>query len=105
MRLKPPVTSAGKADGRASVEHEDEVTMGGHLGVPCPKVQGAPSLEQHFIRLLPTGGSRSGWEPGERAGSPHRSSLSPFFIVTVLHCHRSLSSLICPRGRATLSSR
>ena len=95
MHLKPPVTSAGKADGRASMEHEDEVTMGGHPGVPCPKVQGAPSLEQHFIRLLPTGGSRSGWEPGECAGSPHRSSLSPFLIVTVL-CHHSSAPVAVP---------
>lgn len=39
MRLEPPVTSAGKADGRAGMKHEDEAPMGGHLVSLVPECE------------------------------------------------------------------
>lgn len=73
MRLEPPVTSAGKADGRAGMRHEDEATMGGHLVSLVPECEEPPPWSG-IVRPRPAGGSCSGLEPGGRAGSsPHPS--------------------------------
>lgn len=84
MRLEPPVTSAGKADGRAGMRHEDEATMGGHLVSLVPECEEPPGAA--LSGCGPPAAPARVWSPADGRARP-----------PILHRPSSV-----PRGRAAL---
>lgn len=86
MRLEPPVTSAGKADGRAGMRHEDEAPMGGHLVSLVPECEEPPPWSGIVSGRGPPAAPARVWSPADGRARP-----------PILHRPSSV-----PRGRAAL---